>query len=302
MAVVEPIGAAWQELHAELGESCIHATPRDGIWEAKIKEGRPVVRVLIRDRWWELRLKSADGAAGRRAAYDKIESGAAAGELFIYRVPTDNRQPRNRSDGYPNTPCEIMCRMVAWLPRERVGDVKGLHGEPPERACRLDMRTDLEKTSIWNLREAIRANRVSFPSQVPTFLQHDRPDIQRKLAQLYFVLGWNCDTIGERYGLVPSRVRQILNTWKRRAVKTGYIQHIPPVEVISQLAMLSAPLHLTLTALPDLVPQFVYSPSSNAIRELKSTKTTVHLGRTGASWLDITPMIPTPVRLRLEVL
>jgi hypothetical protein len=233
MAVVEPIEATLQELHAALDESWIHATPRDGVWEARIKEGQPVVRVLIRDRWWELRLKSADWSCGQRTAYEKIESGAAAGELFIYRAPTNDTQLRNRSNGHPNAQYEIMCRMVAWLPREHVDDAKGPQGAPPERASRVDRSAHLEETDIGDLREAIRANRVSFPSQVPTFPKHERPDLQRKLVQLYFVLGWNCDTIGARYGLVPSRVRQILNTWKRRAVKTGYIQHIPPVEVMS---------------------------------------------------------------------
>jgi two-component system, OmpR family, KDP operon response regulator KdpE len=81
---------------------------------------------------------------------------------------------------------------------------------------------------IDELREAIRANRVSFPSQVPTFKRHDRPDLHRKLVQLYFVLGWTCESIAERYGLVHQRIRQILTTWKRRAVQAGYIQYIPP--------------------------------------------------------------------------
>jgi hypothetical protein len=65
---------------------------------------------------------------------------------------------------------------------------------------------------------------------VPTFEKHDRPDVQWKLVQLYFILGWNCDAIGARYGLIRQRVRQILTTWKRRAVEMGFIQYIPPVE------------------------------------------------------------------------
>lgn len=89
--------------------------------------------------------------------------------------------------------------------------------------------------SLCDLRRAVRENRVSFPSQTPTFSKHDRPDLQWKFAQLYFVLGWNCSDIADRYGLIRQRVQQILNTWKHRAVETGYIQSIPPAETLELL-------------------------------------------------------------------
>ena len=82
------------------------------------------------------------------------------------------------------------------------------------------------------LREAVRANHVSFPSPVPTFKRHDRPDLQWKLVQLYFVFGWSCESIARRYGLIHQRVRQILKIWKQRAVEMGYIQYIPPAQVL----------------------------------------------------------------------
>ena|SRR5579871_1498403 len=90
----------------------------------------------------------------------------------------------------------------------------------------------IENLSIDELRKAIRANRVSFPAQVPVFEKHDRPDLQRKIALLYFVLGWNCNRIADRYGLIRQRVQQILSTWKQRAVQSGYIQDIPSLEDI----------------------------------------------------------------------
>jgi hypothetical protein len=96
--------------------------------------------------------------------------------------------------------------------------------------ARREVEQRLDLVSLCNLRTAIRANRVSFPSQVPIFVKHDRPDLQRQMVQLYFVLGWNCDAIADRYGLIRQRVQQILNTWKRRAAQTGYIQHIPEAE------------------------------------------------------------------------
>jgi hypothetical protein len=92
--------------------------------------------------------------------------------------------------------------------------------------------TNLCEIRINRLRQAIHKNQVSFPSQVPTFPKHDRSDLQRKLVQLYFVLGWSPQRIGERYGISRSRAQQILNVWRRRAVETGYVQSIPPAERI----------------------------------------------------------------------
>ncbi len=79
------------------------------------------------------------------------------------------------------------------------------------------------------LRRKLRTNQVSFPAQVPTFAKHDRPDVQRKVAQLYFLFGWSCLRIAQRYGLLRQRVQQILTTWMRRAIQAGYIQEIPPI-------------------------------------------------------------------------
>jgi hypothetical protein len=91
-----------------------------------------------------------------------------------------------------------------------------------------DNKEKIEEFSLNELRHNIRQNRVSFPSQVPTFEKHDRPDIQRKAVQLYFLFGWSCKRIAERHGLLRQRVQQILSTWKRRAIQMGYIQEIPP--------------------------------------------------------------------------
>jgi hypothetical protein len=94
----------------------------------------------------------------------------------------------------------------------------------------------LSEMRIDDLRDAIRKNQVTFPSQVPTFPKHDRPDLQRKLVQLYFVLGWSGPKIGVRYGLRRLRVQQILNAWKRRAVELGYIQTVPAAPVCTRPA------------------------------------------------------------------
>jgi hypothetical protein len=96
----------------------------------------------------------------------------------------------------------------------------------------------IECLRLDRLRQGIRSNRISFPAQVPIFEKHDRPDLQRKIVQLYFVLGWSCSSIALRYGLIRQRVQQILTTWKRRAAEMGYVQHIPPAEdFVSVLAV-----------------------------------------------------------------
>ena len=111
------------------------------------------------------------------------------------------------------------------MPQRRTAVARQENAVASHRDSPAEAQIDL--LSLSNLRAAIRGNRVSFPSQVPIFAKHDRPDLQRQMVQLYFIFGWNCDAIANRYGLIRQRVQQILNTWKRRAAQTGYIQHIP---------------------------------------------------------------------------
>ena len=90
----------------------------------------------------------------------------------------------------------------------------------------LQMRVDELRAAIWK-------HQVSFPSQIPTFSKHTRPDLQRKLVQLYFICGWSGPKIRARYDLSAQRFQQILSTWKRRAVELGFIQTIPPDQALS---------------------------------------------------------------------
>jgi hypothetical protein len=102
----------------------------------------------------------------------------------------------------------------------------------PRSNARENENENIEEFTLNQLRRRVRQNRVSFPSQVPTFEKHDRPDVQRKAVQLYFLFGWSCTRIAQRHGLLRQRVQQILSTWKRRAIQMGYIQEIPPVSKI----------------------------------------------------------------------
>jgi Transposase len=106
--------------------------------------------------------------------------------------------------------------------RQRIG--------PPRR---IPANADVSDKKLFGmrvdkLREAIQSKQVSFPSQIPTFSKHTRPDLQRKLVQLYFVCGWSRPKIRARYGLSAQRFQQILSTWKNRAIELGLIQTIPP--------------------------------------------------------------------------
>jgi hypothetical protein len=98
-----------------------------------------------------------------------------------------------------------------------------------------------KKLKINQLRRAIRSNRISFPAQVPAFPKHDRADLQPKLVLLYFLFGWSCSRIGDRYGLTRQRVQQILTTWASRAIQMGYVQAIPPAKSLRALSKALSP-------------------------------------------------------------
>ncbi len=119
------------------------------------------------------------------------------------------------------------------------GDPNGFPMQRPFLRYRLPPydQAKLKSLRLNQFRKAIRANAVSFPSQVPTFERHDRQDIQAKVVQLYFVLGWSCTRIASRHGITPGRVTHILKVWKQRAVETGYVQYIPPAESLMATAM-----------------------------------------------------------------
>lgn len=144
------------------------------------------------------------------------------------------------------------CPTLCHLPFQQV-DVP-----PPISPPSGDVETALCEMRVDRLRDAIRKNQVSFPSQVPTFPKHDRPDMQRKLVQLYFVLGWSGPKIGTRYGLSRMRVQQILNSWKKRAVEVGYVQAIPPDENWKPLSGRSS---IQLVFSPVLNPSQRFKPS-----------------------------------------
>ena len=81
------------------------------------------------------------------------------------------------------------------------------------------------------LQLAVRRNRVSFPSQAPAYNTQSRPDIQWRLAVLYFVQGWSLSRAAAKYGISRERAGQILKAWRVRSVQKGYIQEIPPTVV-----------------------------------------------------------------------
>lgn len=114
----------------------------------------------------------------------------------------------------------------------------------------------LKLLRIDQLREALRLNAISFPSQVPVFNRHDRPDLQWKFAQLYYVLGWSSADIAARYGIVTQRAGQVLNAWTRRAVELGYIQLIPPVEPAAARSLLPQA-----SDQPATAPEPVFQPA-----------------------------------------
>jgi sigma-70-like protein len=83
------------------------------------------------------------------------------------------------------------------------------------------------KWSLRFIRQSIRNQRISFPSQVPVFQHLHRPDIQWRIVSLYFVQGWSSGKIAGRYGISRERVAQLLRQWTSRAILRGYVDRIP---------------------------------------------------------------------------
>jgi two-component system, OmpR family, KDP operon response regulator KdpE len=146
----------------------------------------------------------------------------------IERLRTYVRRIRKKIEDDPTIPQYLLTEPLVGYRFRNPNPPSGSSGRPQPSFGQVSDQVKLDALPIDQLREAIRGNRVSFPSQVPTFERHERPDLQWKLAQLYFVLGWTCERVASRYGVLESRIRQILTIWKRRAVEVGYIQYIPP--------------------------------------------------------------------------
>jgi hypothetical protein len=244
MTVAEPVGAEWQEFRVALEKTWRHATPlllTKQAWELTTVRSQHIARIFIGDQWWVLCLHDAKWSHARREIYEKIASGqAAAGELLLYpRSAYDGRIHNRPSNDL--RPYEIECKTEAWLPRdpEQLATLHGgLNGEADRPDARIRNRS-IGEIDLGNLRRAIRANWISFPSQVPSFPGGGQANLQQKVVQLYFLMGWSCARIATRYGLTQERVRDVLRAWKRRAANAGYLQHIPSVEVMRQLEMLA---------------------------------------------------------------
>jgi len=113
LTVAESAGDQWREFRAALDaalgqkqEMCIH----DPAWKLTDEQGRPAICVSIADRWWTLSLHDARWPHGRRADFARIASGGALpGDLTLSCKLFANSRA---SAG-------VVCRTVAWLPRER---------------------------------------------------------------------------------------------------------------------------------------------------------------------------------------
>jgi hypothetical protein len=75
------------------------------------------------------------------------------------------------------------------------------------------------------LRQAIRGNIVSFPSQIPSLLKEPAEAPWRVVA-LFFLRGWAPTRIAARFQVPVHRIRKSLDAWCVRAFALGYLQVI----------------------------------------------------------------------------
>jgi hypothetical protein len=87
-------------------------------WEPTLAGERPVVRVRLGGRWWQLRLKGGPRFHPQIEAYRQMVSGEAIrGELSLYRVRAHDGKLADRPNSDQKVKFTVMCRMVVWLPR-----------------------------------------------------------------------------------------------------------------------------------------------------------------------------------------
>jgi hypothetical protein len=90
------------------------------LWRATMVDGRPIVRVRVGDRWWDLRLKGGPRYRRQLTAYEQIIAGEAiAGELALYRRRAHEGPIMARPNGNQRAPYAVACKIFAWLPRAR---------------------------------------------------------------------------------------------------------------------------------------------------------------------------------------
>jgi hypothetical protein len=114
---------------------------------------------------------------------------------------------------------------------ESIKTINPLHSLA-EAITLLESISTLDDAGNRVVRAGIRNNLITFPSEVPVFRKTTRPDLQAKIAVLYFVRGWSTTQIGERYQIGRQRVAQIITKWRMRAVRSGYIQLINEATLI----------------------------------------------------------------------
>ena len=144
MRVEDSVGAPWLQFGAALEEAWVQATPlliAGREWRLTIAEGHPLVRVLIGDRRWLLLLHCDRWSRGRKIAAERIAGGeAVAKELRLYRRPELGRRQDNCPNSDQMLSYEIVCRMVAWLPRKSVADPARRRRVPRQRVAKADPR------------------------------------------------------------------------------------------------------------------------------------------------------------------
>lgn len=100
-------------------------------WKAKVSDEVPTVSVRIHGHRWELALRGGHQFRRQLKAFKEIAEGKAIqGELALFRKRASTGDHRNgivdRDNGGQRMATRIMCKMVAWFPREKTKKAAGI--------------------------------------------------------------------------------------------------------------------------------------------------------------------------------
>jgi hypothetical protein len=161
VSIENAVQAAWRKARYEVLWTCSATLPafryprplpvHNQSWEPTLAGERPVARVRLGGRWWQLRLKGGPRFHPQIQAFRHMVSGEAVhGELSLSRVRASGGRLAGRPNDDQKVKFTVICRMVAWPPR--VAPLPEASGEILRSTTANDMlllASDSRSECVW---------------------------------------------------------------------------------------------------------------------------------------------------------